>query len=440
MRRQAPLSQGNLYPLIFIDLTNFLRHGCGFGYFPVKKCVTCRQLCGKKTPMRKIAVYLGAAPEGGGAFQYALVMLKALSGMPADDAEVCCFYKNKVWARYAEDFGFASAAVKRPDGLERLRRSALKRLARLRFGRQDLRRQAYTDANMQIAAWKPDIVISTQPDFFIMPETVRQIAPIHDLMHIYENRFPEVGTPEQIADRNRMFSGIARYCSIILVDSELGGEHVLRNFPASPEQIRVLPFAAPESLLTAAPQRPGGDIPTKFMLYPAQFWEHKNHARLLEAMATLKAQCPDLHCVFCGSTRYSGYTLFTRKVTELGLDDAVTVLGYVSETELAWLYRNARCLLMPTFFGPTNIPPLEAMALGCPLAVSDVYAMREQCGDAALYFNPSSVLEMAEVMRTLWENDIRCAELREKGREKHILWNESHVKDSLHAVITALCA
>jgi glycosyltransferase involved in cell wall biosynthesis len=385
--------------------------------------------------MKKIAVYLGVAPEGGGAFQYALILLKALAGMPADEAEVCCFYRNSVWLTYVENFGFASVAVNRPGRIERLRRSALKRIARLRFGRQDVRQQKYTDANVQIAAWEPDIVISAQSDYFIMPETVRQLAPIHDLMHIYESRFPEVGTPEEIAGRNRLFAGIARYCTIILVDSTLGGEHVLRNFPARPEQIRVMPFVASESLLTATMQRPDMDFPAKFMLYPAQFWEHKNHVRLLQAMAVIKPQCPDLHCVFCGSTRYSGYAIFMRKVAELDLGDAVTVLGYVSEAEVAWLYRNARCLFMPTFFGPTNIPPLEAMALGCPVAVSDVYAMREQCGDAALYFNPKSVQEMAKVMHILWGDDILCDELREKGFMKYVLWNERNVINYLCELI-----
>jgi len=56
-------------------------------------------------------------------------------------------------------------------------------------------------------------------------------------------------------------------------------------------------------------------------------------------------------------------------------------------------------MIMPTFFGPTNIPPLEAIAVGCPVAVSNIYGMPHQLGDAALYFNPTRV----EKWRRRWK-------------------------------------
>ena len=96
---------------------------------------------------------------------------------------------------------------------------------------------------------------------------------------------------------------------------------------------------------------------------------------------------------------------------QLGLAENVHFLGYVPEAHMPGLYRRARALVMPTFFGPTNIPPWEAIALGCPVAVSDIDGMRDQMGDAALFFDPTSVPEMAQVMERLWRDDALCREL-----------------------------
>ena len=60
---------------------------------------------------------------------------------------------------------------------------------------------------------------------------------------------------------------------------------------------------------------------------------------------------------------------------------------------------------MPSYFGPTNIPPLEAMALGCPVAVSNKYAMPEQVGDAGLLFDPDSPEEIAKCIKAMWLDD-----------------------------------
>ena len=75
---------------------------------------------------------------------------------------------------------------------------------------------------------------------------------------------------------------------------------------------------------------------------------------------------------------------------ELKVDRQIRHLGYVPANDMAALYANAEALVMPTFFGPTNIPILEAWGLGCPVITSDIRALREQAGDAALLADPNS--------------------------------------------------
>ncbi len=386
--------------------------------------------------MKRIAVYLEAVPEGGGYFQYAEILLEALAELPPGTADIRCWCRGDVWPAYLNKLGLrAESAESKPRGWLRWKFKTLKFFAKMFPGPDNARRARLRAPTPQIQAWRPDILLLPQPSFFDLPARTRQITPIHDLMHIYESRFPEVGNADELASRARLFGGIARHCASILTDSPLGKEHVLAQYPTSETQVDVLPYAAPRALLEAAPRQPETPLPLKFLFYPAQFWEHKNHVRVVQALALARATCPDIHCVFCGSAKYSGYALFQKEVARLGLETAVTTLGYVDTPEMAWLYRHARALFMPTFFGPTNIPPLEAMALDCPVCISGIYAMPWQCGDAALYCDPESVDDMADSMRRLWQDDEMCARLRENGRRHHESWNIRHMKQTLTHIL-----
>jgi glycosyltransferase involved in cell wall biosynthesis len=77
---------------------------------------------------------------------------------------------------------------------------------------------------------------------------------------------------------------------------------------------------------------------------------------------------------------------------------------------------------MPTFFGPTNIPPLEAFELGCPVATSRIYGVPEQLGDAALLFDPHSIEEIHDCLVRLWMDNSLCDDLAQRGRERARKW------------------
>jgi glycosyltransferase involved in cell wall biosynthesis len=102
------------------------------------------------------------------------------------------------------------------------------------------------------------------------------------------------------------------------------------------------------------------------------------------------------------------------------------------------LYRAARALVMPTFFGPTNIPQLEAFALGCPVATSRIYGIPEQVGDAALLFDPSSVDEIYDAIEKLWTDDALCAGLAQKGREHEAKWGRPQFRSRLAEIVEQL--
>ena len=128
-----------------------------------------------------------------------------------------------------------------------------------------------------------------------------------------------------------------------------------------------------------------------YLLYPAQFWSHKNHATLLRALALL----PEYTLACVGSDK--GYLDHVRGLArELGVLDRVRFLGFVETDELVALYRGAHALVYLSFFGPENLPPLEAFALGCPVVQADVAGAREQLGDAALLVPPTDPRAVAD--------------------------------------------
>ena len=226
----------------------------------------------------------------------------------------------------------------------------------------------------------------------------------------------------------------------ILVDSNIGKQQLVESYDVQPDRVHVLPTIPPKYIYSdRVPDNFNSrySLPEKFIFYPAQFWSHKNHESLIKAIAALKHNLPDLKLVFVGSKK-NGYDAAFKLVCDLGLKDSILFLGYVLNEDITEIYRRARAMVMPTFFGPTNIPPLEAFALGCPVAVSRIYGMPEQVGDAALLFDPGAVDEIADTIHRLWTDDSLCKLLKEKGLKKASAWGQPQFNNRLEEIVATI--
>jgi glycosyltransferase involved in cell wall biosynthesis len=114
------------------------------------------------------------------------------------------------------------------------------------------------------------------------------------------------------------------------------------------------------------------------------------------------------------------------------LKKSANYLGYVNNEELAGLYRGATCFVYPSFYEGFGLPPLEAMACGCPVVVSNVTSLPEVCGDAAYYVDPNDVESIAEgIQKVLIDEELR-RNLVEKGLERAKLFSwEKAAKEHL---------
>ena len=389
---------------------------------------------------RKIGLLLESSPSAGGTFQINQFYLEAVSALPRDRFDVVIGYTSELWLEHLKEYGLATVQV--PKGSLSAALGQGWKLFGLPMGLWRKVTPLFHPMAKALLSQHCDLwIFPTQsPRSFQFP--IPALACIHDLMHRYEPHFPEAVSWWEYQNRERNFSNMCRWSKGVLVDSELGRRHVADCYGILLERTHSLPFVAPKYMYREG--CPAGfdgryQLPAKFIFYPAQFWEHKNHQRLLRAVHSLKGELPDLKLVLAGSKK-GAFESVLKLIEELGLVEDVHLLGYVPDEDMPELYRRARALVMPTFYGPTNIPPLEAFVAGCPVAISGIYGMPEQMGDAALLFDPKSVEQMAACIRRLWSDDQLCARLIANGKRHNKNWGQRQFNERLLQIVDKVLA
>lgn len=431
------------------------------------------------TDHKKPELCVGFVPalerSAGGVFQYSATMMDALMGIARQERAielVALLSDAGSSARpQLEAAGWRVVSVTPPPGLLRwlARRVPGAGPARAAWRRLRGRMQTPTAAQPVHGVPAParrddlgdwwrgngiDIVIFPQPHPWAFEAGVPAIAAIHDIQHRLQPEFPEVSADGEWERREYVLGNCARSAAAVLVDSDVGKGQLLQFYDghgAEASRVHVLPFLPasalprdlPAATATAARERLG--IRGDYIFYPAQFWPHKNHARIIEALEQLKARDGvAVTAVFCGShadpVRERHFAMLMDMAAACGVAQQVRVLGFVSDEELAALYTGARALVMPTFFGPTNIPLLEAWALGCPVVTSDIPGVREQMGDAALLVDPRSADELADAIRRVWTDEGLRTSLTRRGTERLALYGPTDFRERLHAALDSALA
>jgi glycosyltransferase involved in cell wall biosynthesis len=258
-------------------------------------------------------------------------------------------------------------------------------------------------------------------------ERTNYIATVWDLCHRDDPEFPEVRWNRQAEIRDRNYSQFLPKATAIFVDSDFSRRNIVHRYGLDIDRVHVMAFEASmatQSSATATFEEYQVDIKKKYGLkepyifYPAQFWAHKNHIYLLQGLADLRSRYGlDVGAMFVGSDK--GNLEYVKKsAISLGVLDLVRFGGFVSNEEIPVLYKQSVALVMPTYFGPTNLPPLEAFELGVPVLYPDKPGLREQVGDAALLMDLKKPSSLADHLYSLLTNDTLRSQLIAKGQDK----------------------
>jgi glycosyltransferase involved in cell wall biosynthesis len=199
-----------------------------------------------------------------------------------------------------------------------------------------------------------------------------------------------------------------RFARTVVVGSEWAKDDILRHYKLDPEKVQVIPEGAPNQVSpsvdadTVQRVRERYRLPETFLLYPAIMWPHKNHLRLLEALAFLRDERElVVPLVFTGTQHNRSWPQVRERIRLLGLERQVYCLGFLSETDLRAIQTLAFCLVQPSLFEASSLPIFDAWLDGVPVACSRVTALPEQVRDAALLFDPFNAKDIANAIATI---------------------------------------
>ena len=229
---------------------------------------------------------------------------------------------------------------------------------------------------------------------------------IPDFQH---RHLPEFFSRAECRRRDSAFRRLCRGCEGILVSSADARRDLAAFDAASADRAHVLHFVPvvppPETLPGRAELEARYGFSGPYLYLPNQFWRHKNHKVVVEALALLQAEAPLV--LATGNPedfRQPGYFLdLMAQVRRLGLETRFRVLGVVPHADVLGLMVQARAVLNPSLFEGWSTTVEEAKALGAQMLLSDLPVHREQAPAGGIYFNPRSAESLAEALRGLPE-------------------------------------
>jgi glycosyltransferase involved in cell wall biosynthesis len=160
-----------------------------------------------------------------------------------------------------------------------------------------------------------------------------------------------------------------------------------------------------------------------YILFVGNVKPHKNLSRLLDAFAAIQDEIPhNLLIVGRKGGFITGDTAVQQRIEAFG--GRVAFTGYVSDQELRSIFAEADALVLPSLYEGFGLPPVEAMAAGCPAMVSRTASLPEVCQDAALYCDPLDVTDIAAKMKQIVTDDDlrRTLKMRGLARARELSW------------------
>lgn len=241
---------------------------------------------------------------------------------------------------------------------------------------------------------------------------------VHDVCHL---ALPHLfgGWLRQVYAR-LMFSEVRRKAHRIICDSQFTKRELMRLADVPEDHIRVVYCGVEEQWFGLAPGQPVHYKP--YVLYVGNVKPHKNVGALLDAFLSIRDRIPHDLVIVGQKTglRTGDPALLNRAADGAG---RVAFTGRITDDVLMQYVIQAEALVLPSLYEGFGLPPLEAMACGCPTLVSNIDTLREVCGDATIYFNPHNPKDLAEKMLMVVTSSGLREKLRSHGKRRARLYS-----------------
>jgi glycosyltransferase involved in cell wall biosynthesis len=233
--------------------------------------------------------------------------------------------------------------------------------------------------------------------------SIPTVVAVHDLIPIH--------FPEMMGNRKtKMFFSLVRgtvekATTVVCMSQFIKNNDIIRFLGVPPHRVRVIQGAVP--IDSEDPSCCGVGVPSSppYLLYPAAFRLHKNHSFLIRGLALLRAQTGnDWKVVFTGQKDAPKW--IRKVIREQGVENHVQFTGTVSRQELHRLYTSAFATIVPSLYEQGSFPAMEAIASGCPVALSNIDSFQDFFRDCSSipFFDPSEPLELLRIVRQISDN------------------------------------
>jgi glycosyltransferase involved in cell wall biosynthesis len=265
--------------------------------------------------------------------------------------------------------------------------------------------------------------------------TGKLLVTIHDVLHLARPEF--TGGRHRLLYARAMFAALRRRASAILCDSCFTADELVRH--AGIDRARITVVHPGVDRYWADPVSGGSPHPRPYLLFIGNIKPHKNLRRLIRAFGSdADVVVHDLLIVGRREGFLTGDPGVAGEATRLG--SRVRFTGEVDDATLRTYLAHADALVFPSLYEGFGLPPLEAMAAGCPVLASDAGPMPEVCGDAALYFDPRDEAAIAGAIRRLVDSPALAAELRDRGRARAQMFTPDAAAEGTRSVMDRVLA
>lgn len=283
-----------------------------------------------------------------------------------------------------------------------------------------------------------DVDVFWSPHFNvpIFPVRVKKrIVTIHDVFHL---AFKDLYNLFERSYAKLLINSAVRFSDLIITVSQFSKSEILKYTKVKEDKIKVIYNGVDTKRFKVYPEekkiriKNKYNLPDKFLFFVGNVKPHKNLKGLLRTFERIIGEEKDIFLVITG--KKEGFIKGDKEIFKIlnnrYLKDRVIFTGYVSNEDLPLLYNLADIFVFPSLYEGFGLPPLEAMACGCPSIVSKITPLMEICGDAVYYVDPYDVEDMAKgIMKVLKDNNLR-EEMKRKGYERvnNFSWEKSAIE------------
>jgi len=245
-------------------------------------------------------------------------------------------------------------------------------------------------------------------------------------------KFPENFSKINLLYLIEHYQDACEFSDRLITISEFVKHTILENSTRGEDDISVIYAGIHDRLSTRVTELPqmiksGGLVENEYLFFPAKSWPHKNHRNALQGFNLFLGSHPQQQkkkLVFSGISPQAIGDL-QALVNQLGLEENVVIFGWVGEDTLAALYKFCWAVLFPSMYEGFGIPVIEGFSFEKPVLCSNVTSLPEVGGDAALYFDPTNIEDIARAISDLADHPDISAALVEKGRAQLSRFSDS---------------